>query len=69
MTLEELRKGSDIHRVSPTSNNGFKIRAANDGEECKQRFHDLVTDLDANWPDGYGVDAHPSSTEFHAIGQ
>jgi hypothetical protein len=35
MTLEELRKGSDIYRVSPTSNNGFKIRAANDGEECK----------------------------------
>ena len=61
MTFEELGRGSDIHRVYPTSN-GFKIAAANNSEECKQRFHDLVA-KSMKTAEGYEVHPHASKMD------
>jgi len=36
MTLDQLRKRSDFHRVERIGHNAFEIWAANDTEECRQ---------------------------------
>jgi hypothetical protein len=46
MTFEELRIGSEFHRVNERSG-GFQIFPANDSEECLQRFHEIVAEAQA----------------------
>ena len=64
MTIDQLRKGSDFHRVEPISKNAFEIRAANDTEECRQRFHVIVhAAIESAAENGYQVRPHASSTD------
>ena len=48
MTFEELRKGSQFHKVKEhDSGGGFTIYPADQkDEECLQRFHEIVDDAD-----------------------
>jgi hypothetical protein len=61
--LEWLRNGSDFHKVSLITG-GFTIRAADDSEECRQRFHEIVEEARGNaFVEGYEIDPHPSSMD------
>ncbi len=64
MTIDQLMKGSDFHRVERISNNAFEIWAANDTEECRQRFHIIVhAAIESAAEQGYQVRPQASSTD------
>ena len=64
MTIDQLMKGSDFHRVERIGNNAFEIRAPNDTEECRQRFHAIVhSAIESAAEKGYQVRPHSSSTD------
>ena len=64
MTVDQLRKGSDLHGVERISNNAFEIRADDDTEESRQRFHTIVhTAIESATESGYQVQPHASSTD------
>ena len=64
MTIDQLRKGSDFHRVEPIGNNAFEIRAVNDTEESRQRFHAIVhAAIEGAAENGYRVRPRAGSTD------
>jgi hypothetical protein len=64
MTLEQLKKGSDFHRVIPISRMAFEIWAADDSEECRQRFHIIVhSAIESAVEKGYHVLPHANPTD------
>jgi hypothetical protein len=61
--LEWLRNGSDFHQVSPLPD-VFTIRAANDSEECREHFHEIVEEAIKNASvERYKIKPHPSSMD------
>ena len=64
MTIDQLRKGSDFHRVERISDNAFEIRPVEETEECLQRFHIIVhAAIESAAQNGYQVRPHPSDTD------
>jgi hypothetical protein len=62
VTIDQLRKGSDFHRVERISDNAFEIRPANDTEECRQRFHVIVHGaIESAVKNGYQIRPHAGS--------
>jgi len=61
--LEWLRKGSNFHKVS-LKRDGFTISAANDSEQCRQGFHEIVEKAIRNASvERYEINPHPSSMD------
>ena len=64
MTIDQLMKGSDFHRVERIGNKAFEIRAANDTEESRQRFHAIVhAAIEGAAENGYQVRPRVGSTD------
>lgn len=64
MTLDQLKNGSDFHRVIPVNETAFEIWAADDTEESRQRFHIIVhSAIESAAKKGYEVRPHANPTD------